>query len=312
MTASGIQLLLPALRRWPKTLPDRLVRALGRADRLFLDTPQADVAFWSAPASAALARLGEGDLDLEDVRAHRWLRADPAWLHADINGARLLAIDALLPVWPEDAEAFAPQLQTLFDDVGAVLDVVDPRRWYLRLPADASLPRFFTPAEALGGDLFDHRPEGDDASAWRALDGEAQVLLHNHPHNARRVAAGLPPINGIWLWGDKPLPDSASASFPTFGSADPLLRGMARLANINVMDLPGEFPRTPTGAYDLRPLRGDALLDGWLLPAVDALATTGPTLWHSEDGTGFALAAHQHWRLWRRPFRLETEASPVE
>jgi hypothetical protein len=30
---------------------------------------------------------------------------------------------------------------------------------------------------------------------------EAQMILHDHPVNARRAARGLPPANSVWLWG---------------------------------------------------------------------------------------------------------------
>src|SRR3546814_10953032 len=69
------------------------------------------------------------------------------------------------------------------------LDAPAPGRWYLRLPEGARLPAMADPAQALGADLFDHLPEGDDGRRWRALLSEAQVVLHNHPHRSaeRRV-----------------------------------------------------------------------------------------------------------------------------
>ena len=30
------------------------------------------------------------------------------------------------------------------------------------------------------------------------------MWLHNHPHNAKREAAGQPPANGLWLWNAPP------------------------------------------------------------------------------------------------------------
>ena len=74
--------------------------------------------------------------------------------------------------------------------------------------AGAKLPAFAAPDEALGDDLFDaparQAPEG---RRWRALLSEAQVVLHNHPLNAQRVAAGLAPVNSLWFWGAGALPD---------------------------------------------------------------------------------------------------------
>src|SRR3546814_7983843 len=55
-------------------------------------------------------------------------------------------------------------------------------------------------------DLFDAlvgTDPADDANArrWRSLLSEAQVVLHNHPWNARREQSGLPPVNSLWFWG---------------------------------------------------------------------------------------------------------------
>ena len=60
---------------------------------------------------------------------------------------------------------------------------------------EAKLPTMASPEEALGADLFDHLPEGQEGLRWRALLSEAQVALHQHPLNAQRQAAGKPPVS---------------------------------------------------------------------------------------------------------------------
>ncbi len=308
MTASPIQLLLPPLRHWPKSLPDRLTRALGRADRG--DSHAGDII--DVPASAALSRLGEGDLDIDAVRAYRWLRAEPAWIRPDINGARLVAVGGMLPLDAHDASSFAPTLQALFEDADYQLQAVTPYRWYLRMPRDAALPRFATPAVALGADPFDHLPEGEGARNWRVLDNEVQITLHQHPRNLQRQQAGLPPINALWWWGDDDLPDPSARPAPTIHSDDPLLRGLARLANMTSKALPMHWPTNVEGLYDLRGVARDALIGKWLQPALDGVEKGADMQWICEEGPVFKLASAQRWRFWRKPFQLLSDDRDTE
>ncbi|RMH94749.1 phosphoglycerate mutase [Lysobacter pythonis] len=316
MSAAGVHLLLPPPRRWPRPWPGAVARALGRAER-FGQAPDAVIAalfgLRALPASAALARLGEGDIDIDTLRAHRWLRADPAWIRADINGARLCGIGPMLALGAEEADAFAAGLRAMFADAGHALEVVAPTRWYLRLPRDAELPHLATPVEALGEDVFDHRPEGTDARAWRALESEAQVGLHQHPRNAMRVRAGLPPVNALWFWGGEALPDMARAGLSGLASDDPLLRGAAGLAGIPLAPLPARWPAA-AGLYDLRGIRAGALYADWLLPALDAMRTEKFVMqWVCEEGPVFELRPSQRWRFWRKPLgALETPTDTGE
>lgn len=296
MAESPVQLLLPPLRQWAQDLPADITLALARAD-----TGRTESWLMSLPASAALSRLGEGDLALDEVRGYRWLRADPAWLRADINGARLVAIGPMLAASEQDAAAFRSELAPLFVDAGIRLQMPHPERWYLRLPQDGSLPRFSTPAEALGADLFDHRPEGDGAPGWRQLDGEAQVILHNHPRNGERATRGLMPVNGLWFWGDAGLPDASGLSIPTIHSGDPMLRGMARLAMLEPATRPDAFPTGASGLYDLRDVPAQRLHQHWLQPSLQAIKSEATHMdWLSDEGDSYRLASAQRWRFWRR------------
>ena len=301
MAASPIQLLLPSPRHWPTPLPKRIATALGRADRFEAESGGG----FGLPPSAALSRLGEGDLDVAAVAAHRWLRAEPAWIRPDINGARLYALGVMLPLDAEDVAGFVPDVQALLDDAGYRLEAATPQRWYVRMPRDAAIPRFATPSEALGSDPFDYPPEGEGQRTWRVLDNEVQIALHQHPRNAERQRAGLPPVNALWWWGDAALPDATSSELPILHSDDPLLRGLARLANMEANGLPTRWPDDAEGLYDLRGVRAEALASGWLMPALDEMERGKRMQWVCEDGTGFSLSAWQHWRFWRTPWMPE-------
>ena len=105
-----LTLLLPATRRFAGvTLPVPLARTLGRADRTIRDAgEQAQLArrFRLLPdrwSQAALTRAADAGLD--DATPHAWLRADPAYIRPDINGARLLAIGHALGIEQADVDA---------------------------------------------------------------------------------------------------------------------------------------------------------------------------------------------------------------
>lgn len=299
-----LQLLLPPAARLAQPLPAPLADALGRADIDSGDDAGQALrrAFPGLPAPwplAALTRLT--DAPDGDIRDHAWLRADPALIQPDMAGARLMATGTMLPLDADDAAAFLPDLRPLFDDADFVLDAPHPRRWYLRLPFGTPLPAFAPPDEALGADAFEHQPQGDAALVrrWRVLANEVQVVLHNHPYNARRRAAGLPPVNALWFHGNGPLPDAATSVFPTILSDDPLLTGLARLAKVTASPLPGTFADMSTSALiDLRRVTPSTLVQDWLLPA---LRQGGRQRWTCADGPSFLLQPGQRWRLWRRP-----------
>lgn len=307
-------LLLPARERFAgMRLPEALARAIGRADRATFDVdvqggaPSGvfEIVPHGWPAAAATRQRDAGD-----AAGAFWLRADPAYVRPDINGARLLAYGPALGLAAADCDALLPALRPLFGDAGMALDTTVPSRWYLRLAAGARAPAFTAPEQALGADLFEHLPGGLDttpeARRWRTLLSEAQVILHNHPHNARRLDAGYAPVNSLWFWGGGVLPDAVGTPFRRIHSEDDGLDAFARLAHAEVHPVPshwqaGEGPRL----LDLRAVRdGEHLVRDWLAPAAAALGGTGGRLeLRFADGATFVLTRRQRWRLWRSPLQ---------
>lgn len=303
-----LTLLLPALSKFTgQALPAALGKALGRADRVrmpageqaqllrhFQPRPQA----WPA---AALARVV--DTGLEDARSGAWLRADPAHLRADINGARLLGIGRTVGLDAADVVAFLPALRPLFGDAGMTLDAPHPQRWYLRLAREAKLPEFASPEQALGEDVFEHTPDGPEARRWRRLLSEVQIVLHNHPHNARRLELGQVPVNGLWFWGGGVLSDAITGAAPTLFSDDPELRGAAILARLDAMPLSECNRFSDAALVDLRAQRDwSGLIQRWL-DAAAATASQHAVVLDFSDGHVFTLARGQRWRLWRKPLQ---------
>lgn len=304
-------LLLPARDRFAgQALSLPLARGLGRADAVAPDEPgeraQLLRHFALLPRAWPAAALTRSQ-DASDAASAQWLRADPAWIRPDINGARLFACGDGLRLSREDADALLPALRTLFGDAGFPIDAPTPSRWYLRMPVGAKPPAFPGPDEALGTDLGDALVDADggaDVRRWRALLNEAQVVLHNHPWNARRAAAGKPPVNSLWFWGGGTLPDNVSTSYAHVASGDVLLRALAANAGVSPAPAAARFGPAGDALFDLRETRDLAALDrDWLQPALDALRRGGLRGLHLDfaDGAGYQFAPAQRWRFWRRP-----------
>ena len=204
--------------------------------------------------------------------------------------------------------AYASQIGTLFGDAGFPIDAPDPSRWYLRMPAGATLPAFPGPEEALGTDLFDALvgtgPTGDAvARRWRTLLSEAQVILHNHPWNERRAAAGLAPVNSLWFWGGGALPDHVSSPVARVLGGDVLVRALTMQAGLQWQERGNGFePGEGDCLVDLGDVRDLAVLcDAWLLPALAALQQGALRELRLDfaDGAGCSLLRKHRWRVWR-------------
>lgn len=184
--------------------------------------------------AAALRHHCHGD----DAAAGAWLCADPAWVRGEATGARLMA-------WPledlsaAEADALAGSLRPLLGDAGAPLVLDTPSAWCLRV-ADAGAPASLAdPADALGTDLLACLPAGDAGRAARRLFSEAQIVLHAHPVNAARAAAGKHPVNALWFWGAGSLPTPVETRVQVVASVDDVVRGLAKLGDaVRVEPLP--------------------------------------------------------------------------
>jgi hypothetical protein len=298
---------LPARVRFGgQAMSQAVAKALGRADRSVVEAGERAQLlrhFELLPRGWPVAAITRA-FDANDANLGAWVRADPAFVRPDLNGARLLASGDALQLTQAEADDFLSVLRPLFGDSGMPIDAPRPARWYLRLVREAKLPSMASPEEALGADLFDHLPEGQEGRRWRALLSEAQVALHQHPLNAQRQAAGKPPVNSLWFWGGGVSPDHVTTSHELVLSNEVTLRALAKSANVEGIDLPKKLG--VTGLIDLRAIRDLKELDAhWLEPAMQRLRMGGLKSLHldCEDGTQFMLRRNQRWRFWRKPLR---------
>lgn len=304
-------LLLPARQRFAgEALPAALARPLGRADAMRVTLGPAslfDVLPRGWPAAAATRQRDRGD-----AAGALWVRADPAYVRPDINGARLLAIGEALGLDEASAESLLAALRPVFGDFGMPIEASAPSRWTLRIAPGSPLPAFADPAEALGADFFEHLPPGDAGRRWRALLSEAQVLLHQHPLNAERAARGLAPVNSVWFWGGGALPDHVASPHACIASDDQVVAAFAQLAGVESTPLTARWPGAGDAdrAFDLRLARHfEPLCSAWLSPAFDDIARgrLRELRLMFDDGAGYVLRRSQALRFWRRPLQRLAE-----
>jgi hypothetical protein len=263
--------------------------------------------------AAALRRLAFGHA-ADDAE---WLCLDPVRLRFEerslvLDDPRALSLEAA------EAEALAVALAPTFAALGE-LDVLAPQTWNLRL--SASSPSFAELGQSLGRAVVP-LPVQPAYSAWRQALNEAQMVLHAHPVNQAREAAGKPLVNSLWPWGGGRLPAPTSSHHDRVWSADPVVRGMAQMQGIDATALPAAYAAGPgksiLACFDelAAPSHlGDALAwrdallrleSAWLAPALaamrsgqlDSLRLLAPGERNSvELGAGRAGL----WKFWRKP-----------
>lgn len=320
-----VTLLLPEATRLAGRLPPALATALGRGDVLDAEATgeraQLLRHFEVLPRGWPVAALTR-QRDAGDAAGSTWLRADPAWVRPDISGARLFACGEGLQPTQVDCDALLPALRPLFGDAGFPLDAPVPSRWYLRLPPGSKLPAFADPSDALGADVFEFLPADQDGDAalgrrWRSLLNEAQILLHNHPWNERRVAVGKPPINSLWFWGGGAMPDHVHSDAVQVETDDVLLAAFAAAAGCEFRESGSRFSPEDSDVDRLVDLRGHRDLPttshDWLLPAIAAMnrRRANEIRLDFPDVAGLRLQPGQRWRFWRKPLAQFSDLATI-
>lgn len=302
-------LLLPPLKRLvadTAVASGPLARWCARGDRLPDVAPGRQTAirehFQFAGVEAPVAALTR-QADAGDAANAVWLRADPAYVRADMVTARLMACGDL-GLSADDCAALIRPLKPLFGDAGFPIDAPTPTRWYLRGPPGALLPTFSAPADALGDDLRQHLPQGPLASRWNALLNEAQMILHEHPLNRERAARGLPPVNSLWFWGAGSLPTFVKTTLAVVLTRDAVLAALAQRADIAaIAPDPMRIDSKQAQLFDLDDTAGLAELASRWLPAFDAALSkkrVAALRVAFASGERYLVKPGHRWRFWRR------------
>lgn len=159
-----------------------------------------------------------------------WARADPVHLRVLRDRVVVMPGEAV-EIPPEEADGLVAALNRHFADT-VQFHALDSRRWTARLHTERHFLEH--PAiESAGRDVAVVR--GDEA-----LLTEIQMLLHAQPVNQAREARGEPAVNSLWLWGAGRMPRAARGPWRSVAATDPAALGLAQLAGIRRLGLPGK------------------------------------------------------------------------
>ena len=310
-------------RRQPQSFEATLCDVFGQTD---------------ATPYAALRRLGESAVtgDAESMDGY-WSCSDPVHLryHEELL---ILADSSSLDIAPDDAQALIDALNAHFPELGR-FHLATPERWYLQTTDSSVLDTTgVAPLSNMAGRSLDHeRPVTAAQKALYRLLAEIQMLLHTHPVNQKREAAGQMPINSLWLWGGGVLPPRRECNFDGVWSNNALALGLARASGVMTHTtardaavlLENMAPDThhclvfedllAPVQYEKRDAYRNALAGleaRWFAPLLAALRSGRVRQLHMESSTAYATlrwdsTRNDQWAFWRRPRSLAATAQEL-
>ncbi len=167
-----------------------------------------------------------------------WLRADPVHVTLGRDDVALTS-PAMLALSAEDSRALAEAINAHFVQDGYVLHAVAPQRWLLSCPQAIAL---ITTDPWAATDIPQRfvAPTGEGVRTLRWWWNEAQMVLHSHPINAAREAAGMKPVNSLWPWasGRRPTPRAGLAGLLSDCKQARMLAGAMGVACLEIASLP--------------------------------------------------------------------------
>ena len=300
--------------RWPQLA--RLA-GQGRVAPIALDDAMADLRAWQQGLIAALG-LSAAAAQYPSAAVTRTgdtnERANGFWMHA-VPMHFAAGMDRLTAVMLEgDSAVTASELAEIETGVRAHLAAASCElvrtsagQWLVRVPRTLEATTV-EPARATRGPLEQMLPRGRDAPELRRLMTELQMILHEHPVNARRVARGAPEFNAIWLHGGGVLGSVTRQTLPPACGDDLYLRGIYHLHDAAIARSPADArnlltqlaaPRTVAvvACGDL-----DALEAHWLEPLGRALrAGTLTQIDLLLDRWRLAIERRALLRFWKSP-----------
>jgi hypothetical protein len=273
-----------ALRPWQHAF----LTALGLQDRadLFASAPISVTGAMSAPASGY------------------WMHAELVHFAASLDDLAFVPLRADAAVLSDERA----ELQSVIEDHlrahGLTLHTNTSAGWMVAFErrVDAST---CAPDAAARSDLAEAMPQGADAGMLRRLMTECQMLLHDHPVNARRAARELPAINALWLWGGGELAATPSRTLPVIVASDPYAKGLAFVHGRPSRDVPsgpGALACEADMVVVAEPMEVRTLEEQWLAPLMRAVSQGS---WGRLDvmieGWRLSVDRASLWRFWRRP-----------
>lgn len=274
---------------------------------------------------AALRLLGDG-IDPHDGV---WICADPVHVRF-ARDTVVVGAQRELDLREEEERALVTALNEHFAETATFM-VEAPGRWAARLARE---PRIHThPIDFVRGrQMESFLPKGDERRDWLQLLNEAQMLLHAHPVNAARTAAGKAPANSVWFWGAGRLPAQVRApDVARVLAGNPLAIGLARLGGLESAPVPAHFdpllgpgttlavledlaiPAQDRSAQEWR-VAAKKLEQDWFSRVLAALkrgvlGSLRLTALGDADRIELRIERADLWKLWRRPVGTDRLAS---
>ncbi|MCD7897413.1 MAG: cofactor-independent phosphoglycerate mutase [Planctomycetaceae bacterium] len=164
----------------------------------------------------------------------------------------------------EEGREIIEHLQKELDVDGITLHPgVGYRHICLMENAGSSVPECTPPHDIVGEDITEHLPQGQFSSWVLEVERASAEIMPNLDVNKKRVEDGKNPATQLWLWGGATaMTLSNFAERHGLGSAGlitavDLLRGIGKLAGMDVIDVPGATAYLDTNFAD----KGRAALD---------------------------------------------------
>ena len=265
---------------------------------------------------AALTLVADGGSPGNDY----WLRADPVHLRVD-RDQLILADSRAFGIIQDEANRLTQTLNSHFNNAELVFQAKHPERWYLRLEKPPQLQTRAL-AEVADKNIDEFLPIGADSVYWHGVCNEIQMVLHTHPVNEAREAAGIPAVNSLWLWGGGRRSNIARKPFAHVWTNECLTKGLALASGTGISSLQQNAqawlaqPHAPgVHLVVLDSLRGAAqyqdmerwmenikeLEARWFAPLFTALKRGElEELIISSGSWSFAISTRDLWKLWRR------------
>ena len=308
----------PQLQRWMNTL----ARAVSASSGKDLYSVLNDV--FSLGIDGEFPSAWFTLLATQEIRpGYYYLHADPVYLRADIDHAVLSSSDDF-ELSEDEAAAFCEKLNKHFAEDGLRFFYSDHRHWFVESDKPVSL--LTTPLSyAVARNINLLLPQGEEATRWKQILNESQMLLFSHPLNEERENRGQVPVNSLWFHGSGSPLKAVDGDITTVCSHDRLLQGIAMhtgadsvalpenasayMAQLSQQEAAGQHVLhlsslehcanyTDTGIW-LQAL--DVLLDDWLYPLLaQASKDRFEVSIYPCNGRSYRFNGTEKYRFWRR------------
>ena len=308
----------PQLQRWINTLARAVSAPSGKDLYSVLN------AVFSLDTSGEFPSAWFTLLATQDIRSgYYYLHADPVNLRADIDHAVLTSSDDF-GLSEGEAAAFCETLNKHFAEDGLRFFYSDHRHWFVESDKAVSLQT--TPLSyAVARNINLLLPQGEDATRWKQILNESQMLLFSHPLNEQRENRGQAAVNSLWFHGGGSPPPAVDTDIAMVYSNEMLLQGIATHIGADIRPLPDDAStymaqqlHQDAGGQHVLHLSAlehcanytdtsiwlqalDVLLDEWLYPLLaQASKNRFDIILYPCNGRCYRFDGRQRYRFWRR------------